>query len=135
MNKHEVVELLSNLSYRPGWTFAARERHYNDWWHASSVDVIFTMMFDTVDTDKEYAREGYPERKALEWELPVPSGDYATKDELLRSVFELLMSIELHESREFFRQKNEGWEAPFHPHKPEGAARWELTDSESVDAR
>lgn len=135
MNKSQVVELLSNLAFKPGWTFEAREIHSYEWWHAPTTDVIFMMTCETVDTDRQYACKGYPERKTLDWELAVSSDKYDTEDELLRSVFDLLMDIELHESREFFRQKNENWEAPFHPHKMEGNARWELTDSVSVSAR
>lgn len=129
MDKHETAEMLASITYRPGWTFTASA--VEPWECIIRTgelgDVVFTMECETVDTDRQYAMEGYPQTKTLDWSLPVDSAIFKDRDDLLRSVFEMLMSIELHESREFFRVGTEDMQAPFHPHREEGNQRWEMT--------
>lgn len=130
MDTNKVVELLSSLSYRPGWIFSARtvqpwEAMFHDM--DRDTDVMFTMTCDTVDTDRDCARMGYPEKKRLDWDLPVTSSQFRDEGDLLRSVFDVLMSIETHESREFFRVKSNNYAAPFHPHREDGNKLWEYT--------
>jgi hypothetical protein len=74
------------------------------------------------------ARQGYPDKRDLDWEVPVTSAMYADDGQLLRAVFDLIMQIELHESREFFRVKSEDYAAPFHPHRADGEALWAETE-------
>ena len=129
MDKIECASLLDSLTYRPGWTFTARPLAR---WEAAMAgwgdcDVVFTMTCDTVNTDRDCAVKGYPEKKELDWELPVTSASFTDRDALLRAVFDLLMVIELHESREFFRIKSEDYAAPFHPHREDGNALWRRT--------
>lgn len=128
MNKEDVVKILSNLSYRPGWTFDARETYDYEWWLAPTDDVILKMTCATVNTDRDMARQGYPDKRDLDWEVPVTSAMYADDGQLLRAVFDLIMQIELHESREFFRVKSEDYAAPFHPHRADGEALWAETE-------
>lgn len=126
MNKNDVAELLNSLSYRPGWTFGAVPMAE---WEAGyyRADLWLKMSCRTVNTDQNCAREGYPEEKTLDWEIPVEVSKFSDTDELLRAIFDMLMDVELHESREFFRVKSQDYAAPFHPHRPEGEALWEAT--------
>lgn len=134
MKTSEVIATLSSLSYKPGWTFEA-ERLDLDTLDllaflqmgdkAEDCDVRFKVTSRTVDTDRDCAERGYDTPKVLEWDEPMRSSDFKTQGELLASVFGWLMAIELHESREFFRVKSDGLNAPFHPHRPEGIAAWE----------
>lgn len=131
MEKNELITLLDNLSFKPGWRFSARpvgqvESLEDTLAWLSGEDVMFRIESDTVDTDENYAREGYPQKRELGWNFPLRSGDH-DKEELLRRVFDLLMEIETHEAREFFRLKSEDWRAPFHPHRAEGNALYSRT--------
>lgn len=123
MDATAMVELLSGITYRPGWTFTAEAlpalRHV----FGVEEDVRFRMACTTVDSDREYALKGYPETKTLEWDFILKSDDWQA-DNLIRQVFGMLMDIELHESREFFRLRTDDMQAPFHPHRPEGEAAW-----------
>lgn len=132
MKASEVIETLSTLSYKPGWTFEAetyREESMSlvdlilagD--SARGADVLFRVTCHTVDTNQDCALRGYDTPKVLEWKEPLRASNYSSREELLASIFGWLMMTELHESREFFRVgKDMG--APFHPHREEGNALW-----------
>lgn len=118
METKEVVDTLSSLSYRPGWTFDAHLPF-------SGNLVIFEVTCRTVNTDRDCARKGYSEPKVLAWQELLNADDYPDREALLSAVFGWLMAIELHESREFFRVKSEDYAAPFHPHREDGNAMWD----------
>lgn len=134
MDRKEAVALLDGLSFKPGWRFSARDLSvgpFNGSWEDAMAfldgnDVMFSVESDTVNTNQDMARKGYPEPLTLRFGLPLRSESY-DRDELLRKVFDLLMEIETHEAREFFRLKSEGYCAPFHPHREDGNALWKAT--------
>lgn len=139
MQTNEAISVLKNLSYKPGWRFdaeslatLAHEAGEGETELGRAVmgprfdtTIAFRLDFDTVDTDREYAREGYPQPKELGQTIPLNSDDFQSADELVYAVFELIMQLEVHEAREFFRRKDCDYAAPFHPHRPEGNALWE----------
>lgn len=118
MKTQDVVELLSGLSYRPGWTFDAYAPFDGD-------VVLFEAVCKTVDTSRDCAERDYDTPKTLEWQEFIHASSYEGREDLLSSVFSWLMAIEVHEAREFFRLKNEGYAAPFHPHRADGTDAWQ----------
>jgi len=135
MQSNEAAKVLGNVAYRPGWSFDAMSyadmsQDYRAMTRLVLGDdipeslVLFHWTNDTVDTDREYAREGYQQEKFLQDTLPLDAADFDDADELLFVIFNMLMRLELHESREFFRCKDRAWNAPFHPHKDEGNDLW-----------
>jgi hypothetical protein len=122
MTPNECAVILDSLVFRPGWKFSAKTTPNNDWWGG---DVELHMECTTVDTDREYARQGYNMPRTLEWDVPLDSRNYDNSDQLLGAVFVMLMQIELHEAREFLRVGSENFRAPFHPHRPEGDAAYQ----------
>lgn len=56
-------------------------------------------------------------------DFPLLVGDYGTPDELLGATLDLLAIVRSHEDREFTRWADT-LEAPFHPHRRDGIARW-----------
>lgn len=141
MNATEAAQVLRSIAYRPGWQFdaiafeemepgqkAIFRRVLGD--DVSSL-VLFRYVFDTVDTNQEYAADGYQQPKTLEDSQPLDAADFKDADDLMFAVFNQLMRIELHESREYFRRKDQNYAAPFHPHRPEGEALWEKCNEET----
>ena len=127
MDKTEAMRLINAVQYKPGWEISAP----NSWMqHLYQGAVAVQIKWTARDTNREYAVQGYPVSKAMDVDELIPF-DGCTREELLRRVFELIMQIELHESREFFRV-TPTYEAPFHPHRDECEAAWQRTQDQAV---
>ena len=126
MDKTEAMRLINAVQYKPGWEISAPET----WMQAMySGAVVVNIKWTARDTNREYAIQGYPVSKAMEVDDLIPFD--CTREELLRRVFELIMELELHESREFFRVAPT-YEAPFHPHRPECEEAWTRTQNQAL---
>jgi hypothetical protein len=119
----DAVAMINDVSYRPEWKISARaatayERMGND------DLVVVSFLIDTVNTDRECAREGFPERRTLNPENIVdvsPLNDAADVHAVLMA---MILELELHETREFFRVKSDDFNAPYHPHRLSGDQAW-----------
>lgn len=115
-----ACKYINDIDYMPGWNLRARVSDHNIVW--LGVDVI------TNDSSRDLAPLGYPRKIHAGDEFLIDTRDVYTTDQLDDIVIAHLMQVHLHEAREFFRHRqlgSEAYEAPFHPHRPEGQARWE----------
>lgn len=137
MHANEAVSVLKNLAYKPGWRFDAMAYEGMAQYEQMLVErslgmevphgtVLFHYVIETVDTDREYAMGGYSHPKRLTDTVPFNAADFEDPDDLLFEIFNLIMQLEEHEAKEFFRCKDRDWHAPFHPHRPEGEQLWEF---------
>jgi hypothetical protein len=133
MQAQQAIDVINNLAYKPGWEFSARP--VPTWFRDAYANVrgeslpeqmiVFSYKIETVNTDRDNARSGYPEGRTLDADDPMDVTVFNGEDDLMFHLFQLIMELELHESREFFRRKDQGWEAPFHPHKDDANELWE----------
>lgn len=133
----DAAQTLRSLAYKPGWSFDAqsfeelspRSQFAAEMTFGGVADMDNLIMFrwqcDTVDTDRENAINDYAQPRTLDDVVPLDASTFENSDQLLFAVFQMIMRLELHESREFFRCKDRDWNAPFHPHRAEGEALWE----------
>lgn len=131
----DAAKTINALRYKTGWTFEAlaldgfdhvdleptRRLLGRDNLHSV---VLLHYTVETVDTNRENARIGYLLPKTLDNTVPLDASDFRDADELLFYLFQWVMELEEHESREFFRCADRDWHAPFHPHRAEGAELW-----------
>lgn len=111
-----AIELVSQIVYRPGWTFEASD-YTNRFEAAICVKVTYPA--------PETARSNWPayeKRIVARASFPLQVANCDTTD-LYRKIMDMLIVIEVHEAREIFRIQPTGW-APFHPHKLDGMERW-----------
>lgn len=117
----EAVRIVNEeMTYKPGWKLNATIE-WPDMFFGESDRFTFEAVIETVNTSD-------PE---LKQEITIaPGGSVVikpewTRDDFVRAIFETVMRIELHESREFFRV---GGRAPFHPHRVDGNQLYEDTE-------
>lgn len=122
MHSSIAAEFLdTQLSYKPDWYFSAEAEGENA--------VYFGMTFPAFNSNQRLmeARMRVSIRPSVGFLLNV--GGCRNTLDLMRLVIAAIMKVEEHEAREFLRLKG-SYEAPFHPHKPEGMLAWgdELQD-------
>ncbi|MGW3917853.1 hypothetical protein ACWEBX_41425 [Streptomyces sp. NPDC005070] len=118
MEVKSAVRLINQLVYKPGWTLEAEDNTNR---FEGTVKVKF--IFPAFQSERELAEEGYPSHIEGSWaEFRIVVAD-CDDTELYRRVLEKIMTIELHEAREFLRVPPTFW-APFHPHRVDGMKRW-----------
>jgi metal-sulfur cluster biosynthetic enzyme len=115
MEATQVTEVISKIHFMPTWEFDSM---------TMDADLVMVRaVWDTVNSDQDQARLGYPQGVSLERALMVHPQDYATENDLHAALITWLIEIMIHESREFFRVGDE-MAAPFHPHRYEGESLW-----------
>lgn len=136
-----ACELINTLVYKPGWDLFA-----SDNCHRFEASVRVRIDYPCANSDREYARLGYPEHEPAETVThggqlvaegtPTirPEGKAVAQftlmvddvDDVVRLCYLLLCrfaQIDCHEAREFLRVLPTFW-SPFHPHHTDGMKRW-----------
>lgn len=129
MEAQRAADLINKISYRPGWEITAHVAL------GGFPYLIVSATLHTPNSDRDNALKGYPRWITVgSPDLVIDADRYATPEELYRRIFDWIMSLEIHEAREFFRV-GDRMDAPFHPHREDGNAAWERTeDAVSVTA-
>ncbi|MFG1667624.1 hypothetical protein [Streptomyces sp. Y7] len=117
MEAQYVADLINQISFRPGWEFRA------DVMVEGESFVIVQALVETVNSDRDQALNGYPERILLAPAVIFDADDFVTADGLYAAMIQWIIDMEIHECREFFRVGPDK-QAPFHPHRPEGQSAW-----------
>lgn len=118
MNAQRAVELINKISYRPEWEISAHLM-------AAGLPYVFvTARVHTVNSDRDQAIKGYPEKIILGPDTMIDAELYDTPDDLYGRILDWIIGLEIHEAREFLRVGDD-MRAPFHPHRPEGQAAWD----------
>ena len=121
MDRIKASELINALHFMPGWKFEARP-DYN-WAGPETGVVAVRALIDTVNSDREDALKGYPEKITIAPEMRFDAS--ATRDgyELYAHILIWAQEVWMHEAREFLRVGDD-MQAPFHPHRLEGRENW-----------
>jgi hypothetical protein len=125
MNAEEAIRHVRDLVFWPEWTIEASP--VSEPWGRSEDEIEITLGTRTVDTDREYAREGYWKPRYVETPVTVRVGDLDA-DGLDRFILGMVAKLHEHEDREALRRRSEDFDAPFHPHRMDGIMRWEVAD-------
>lgn len=119
MDAQRAAELINKISYRPGWKI---EAHY-----LSGLPFVLVQAYvDTVNSDRDQALKGYPQKIVLGPDTVIDADLYGTPEEIYRRILDWIIGLEVHEAREFFRVGPD-MHAPFHPHREECERAWERT--------
>lgn len=114
-----ALNLLEQVCYKPDWLLTATD-HTNRFEGTVMVRIDYTAF----NTNRDKAREGYPEFIHTYAQFPLIVGDIENEDELWMRVLGAFIAIETHEAREFLRLRNQDFRAPFHPHRIDGMNKW-----------
>ena len=125
MDNSTAVKIINNLKFMPGWSFDAID--------AGNETVMARVLIETVNSNRDQARLGYPQKVTLERGSVIHPQDYATADDLSAAVFTWLTEIWLHEAREFLRLGSDYLRAPFHPHKLSGENAWDSLITQTAE--
>jgi hypothetical protein len=116
MNVRDTIAYIDGMRYKPEWSFKAMPAGFDT--------VRVEVYIETVDSRKDHAPLGYPEHITLDRSFYINGVSAKTAKQLDEYVFVQIADVESHEMREFFRITHDGWNAPFHPHTPEGEDRY-----------
>lgn len=120
MNTDQVFDLLDSITYKPGWTLSAER-------NPDGLPLVrLNVEIETVNSDQHMALVGYPESRTLVHDVIIPANEVMDEEQIYSAILALLLDIEVHEGREFFRVGADQ-RAPFHPHRREGVDLWERT--------
>ena len=119
-----ALELINGLVYKPGWKVSATD-HTNRF----EGSIILRVDYPAQSTDRVEAREGYPTDITTYAQEPIVVAECGDETALFRCVIDVILKIEEHEAREYFRVEPTFW-APFHPHKIDGMKRWGRADAD-----
>jgi hypothetical protein len=130
MHINTAIALIEGITYKPGWTLWAEDftKRYEE-------TVLLHLNYSAPDTDVKYAPEYavfVPGGARANFAIMV--GDCDDPMSLYRKVFEVLMRVEYHESREFFSVNGEYFDKPFHPHTMGGMKNWAAAQAANADA-
>ncbi|BCL28529.1 hypothetical protein ACFFS2_30675 [Streptomyces aurantiacus] len=118
MEAQQVVDLINQVSFRPGWEFRAHVMA------EGTPLVIVQALVETVNSDRDQALQGYPEEILLAPSVIADAGDFMNPDDLYAALLQWIIELEIHECREFFRVGPDK-DAPFHPHRRDGQRAWD----------
>lgn len=118
----EAIDLIANVVYKPTWSFHA-EDHTNRFEGTIKVRINY----GAYNTNRDKAREGYPEWIDTYAVFPLVVADCDTEEEFFSRLFKAVMAIEEHESREFYRLSHRDYDAPYHPHRIHGMHAYKNT--------
>lgn len=119
MDVEEALRLVEEIVYKPGWEFSAKDHRKR-----FESTILVRVVYVALNTNRERARDGYPEEITTYAEFPIVVGECPTEDTFWRQILAGVLGIEEHESREFFRVRAQDYRAPFHPHRIEGMRAW-----------
>lgn len=128
MDAQEAIEIVSQMTYMPGWTLRAEPA-----WLETDRELWVTVTYDAPDSRVEYA-PAYPYTIRPMTGFYVEPDAARTVDDIARQVADGLMGIHEHEMREFLRIRSEGYRAPFHPHQEAGRRAWVATGKQMAAA-
>lgn len=117
MEAQHVADLINQISFRPGWEFRA---------HVMVEGVPFVIvqaLIETVNSDRDQALRGYPQKILLAPTVIIDAEDFVIADDVYAAMIQWIIDLEIHECREFFRVGPDK-QAPFHPHRSEGQSAW-----------
>lgn len=119
----EAAELLNGQRYKPGSVVVALP--------IGDDMVGMTFTFDSWDSTPEWdgsnRRAGFSSPPIL---IETRSLD---EEGVLAAGLNAVIEVEIHEAREFWRQKNGARRAQFHPHNRSGDAAWQRTRAIPVE--
>ena len=118
MDVRSAIDLIGQLTYKPGWTFTAED-------HTSRFEGTITVRIDypAYNSNRDQAEGGYAESIMTYAVFPLVVSECASVTDLVFCLLEAIGRIEMHEAREFLRVAPTMW-APFHPHRVDGMKRW-----------
>jgi hypothetical protein len=117
MDISTAIELVSQVVYKPGYTLSADD-------HSKRFEgtILLRIDYHAYASERSEAPE-YKREIDTYATFPVMVADCDDITALYRRILDCLMTVELHEAREFLRVAPTNW-APFHPHKVDGMKRW-----------
>jgi hypothetical protein len=119
MDIGEAIALVDDLIYKPGWTLSAHD-HSNRFEGA----ILVHLDYETINTNRAKAREGYPEMIKTYAEFPIIVADCPDQLTLIRRIADNLLDVEEHEMREALRVRSRDFWSPLHPHRLDGMRAW-----------
>lgn len=119
MHVATAIRLIDGVIYKPGWKFTADD-HTKRFEGAVLVHVVYPAQNSDRPEAPDYTT---PISGGARASFPVLVGDLVDELGLYRRLLEMLLHVEEHEAREFFRVEPTMW-APFHPHNIDGMMRW-----------
>lgn len=150
MNTDTAIALIGTMAYKPDWEFKPTDNtgRFED-------SVKMTISYPCANSDRDYARMGYPDVEPEDRTLPsgkvakagTPTirwngkasasfllmlSDVNDVSELYYLIARTIMEIEEHEMREFLRITPTFW-SPFHPHHADGMKRWAQVTGRPLD--
>lgn len=126
MDVRTVVDLLSEVTYKPGWSF---DVHADERRHESAVRI--KVRYAAQNTDSEWAPDyAEPVAGGARAEFIIMAGVLHSAEHVYRALLDIILCIETHEAREFFGVGGRILpEKPFHPHTIQGMENWlKVTD-------
>lgn len=127
MNVNQALQLINGcITYKPDWSIKATDytRRFMD---AIKVRVEYRVP----DTDIKWA-PNYGHIIDTYAEFVIPLGTCNNAPTLYKRVFDCLLSVEEHESREFFSVNGTAYHKPFHPHTTDGMETWGTPTSDML---
>ncbi|MEU6573599.1 hypothetical protein [Streptomyces sp. NPDC046805] len=118
MEAQQAADLINQVSFRPGWEIQA------ELMAEGTPFVIIQASVETVNSNRDQALSGYPEKILLASTAIISADEYVIADDLYAAMIQWFIDLEIHECREFFRVGPDK-AAPFHPHRPEGQRAWD----------
>jgi hypothetical protein len=118
MTVARMCEQIGAIHYRPGWSFKA-----TDYTKRFEQGCQVTVRFPAPNTNQDLAKLGYPQMIDVEANFVLRLCDCATTEDLCYQILEIIAQVDRHEAREFLRVGTD-FEAPFHPHRLDGMARY-----------
>lgn len=130
-----AINYVNGLHLKPNWRVSAHQIQtmatlWGDWANSTFITVEF--VYHVPNSNHDLALAGYPEMIDAFESIEVNAATVEDIDELRAMLITKIMTIELHEWREFFRE-GPLMVAPYHPHRPEGNEAWAAT-VERMDA-
>jgi len=122
MDAATAAEKINAVHFMPGWDFEAMPAPG----YAGAADAVrMRVLIDTHNSNRECALAGYPASTEITVapETAFDAGALRSEDELYALLIKWAQEVFEHEAREFLRV-GEDMDAPFHPHKDSGNARW-----------
>lgn len=122
-----ATEILSGISYKPGWKFAVHLSYTE--LYTKALVLVVRADYRVNNSDRYFAPEYDQEIDVTTyWPINLSVIDHDTPEEekahFIAQVFSAIMAIESHEAREFFAFDTQLGESdmvkPFHPHTREG---------------
>jgi len=94
MKAHEVIEILSKITYKPGYVLKV---------HQSNGLVTFNVRLETLDADLAHDPMGTKHMIALNFVSAFNPLEYDVAEHLVQDVKELIRNFEIHEMNEWLK--------------------------------